>query len=72
MADIMRDHPIVENMERTGYPTHRKGPELVPICPVCHQQCGTISTHEAYVIGCDNCVNTEDAWDIESILGPEP
>lgn len=34
-----------------------------PICPVCGFDCNTIYTRLGIVIGCDNCISAEDAYD---------
>ncbi len=62
MNDIP-DHPVIQNMERTGYPSGRE-PEF-PKCPVCDAECDTIYIgHNGDYIGCENCVTTRDAWEV--------
>jgi len=58
------DHPVVQNLERTGYPD-RKEPRC-PRCPICGEECETIykDRYGAYV-GCDVCMETKDAWEVE-------
>ena len=34
------DHPIVQNLERTGYPDGKE--PVFPICPVCGEECDTM------------------------------
>lgn len=42
-------------------------PEEFPHCPVCGEWCDTIyRNREGEIIGCDNCVDSMDAWDCES------
>lgn len=56
------DHPIIRNMERTGYPDGKE--PAYPRCPICGAECETIyknSDHD--IVGCDACVETMDAWE---------
>ena len=42
-----------------------KPPEY-PICPICGQECETIYRDRDYeIFGCDECVKTYDAWEVE-------
>jgi len=63
MLDIP-DHPVIANMERTGYPDGKE-PEAV-LCPLCGGECETIfrtkKDHE--IVGCDLCVESIDPWKI--------
>ena len=34
------DHPVIQNMERTGYPDGKE--PTFPICPVCGEECEEI------------------------------
>lgn len=37
-----------------------------PICPVCGDECETIYRNSDYeIVGCDECVKTYDAWEVE-------
>lgn len=58
------DHPIVQNLERTGYPDGKE--PVFPICPVCGEECDTMykDRYGAYV-GCDACMETVNAWDAD-------
>ncbi len=58
------DHPVIRNMERTGYPDGKEPRQ--PVCPICGAECETMyrECHGVYV-GCDVCMRTEDAWEIE-------
>ncbi len=60
---MLRDHPIIENMERTGWPDGKEPP--VPICPVCGSECSTIYRVRFLdeIIGCDECLVSSDAWE---------
>lgn len=57
------DHPVVRNMENTGYPDG-KAPEY-PRCPVCWEECETIYRDAGLeIVGCENCISFRDAWDV--------
>ncbi len=59
----MNDHPVIRNMERTGYPDGKE-PQF-PICPVCGKECDTIYfDHHAEIFACDVCFKTKDAWEV--------
>ena len=62
MMDYL-DHPIVRNLERTGYPDGKEPP--VPHCPVCGAECDTVYYNTRYreIIGCDECVFQADPWE---------
>ena len=63
MYDIP-DHPVIRNLERTGYPDGKE-PEY-PRCPICGAECETIyRDKDGDIFGCDECVDTKDAWDVE-------
>ena len=60
----LRDHPVVENLLRTGYPNGRE-PDVFR-CPVCGAdaenfyvtKCGT-------VVGCEICLMPKPYWEFE-------
>ena len=54
------DHPVIRNLERTGYPDG-KLPEVV--CPNCGAECATFYQDNAdnHIIGCEYCVSRLDA-----------
>jgi len=56
------EHPVITNMERTGYPD---GVEpRWPRCPICNNECETIYWSKAgEVVGCDMCLEEQDAYD---------
>lgn len=59
------DHPIITNMERTGWPDGKE-PEY-PHCPVCGGECHTIyKDKDDCVVGCDSCIKPIDAWEYQS------
>lgn len=56
------DHPVIRNMERTGYPDGKE-PKW-PICPVCDEETATYyKDKHGDIVGCDNCIQTADAWE---------
>ena len=56
------DHPVIANMERTGYPDGRE--PQPPRCPVCDKECETIyKDRSGDIFGCDRCVTAVDVWD---------
>lgn len=57
------DHPVIQNMERTGYPDG-KAPKM-PICPVCGEPCHTVYTNiYGEIFACNGCVSVSDATDL--------
>ena len=57
------DDPIIHAMQRTGFPPWHKNEE--PRCPCCGSDCSTVYKVDGEIVGCDNCVNSFDAWDEE-------
>ena len=54
----MRDAPDIRTTE--GYPTQVRFPR----CPVCGDECETLYKDQyGEVFGCNNCVETVDAWE---------
>lgn len=64
MPHSIPDHPVIANMERTGYPDGKE-PEPA-LCPICGGECETVyrrrDDHE--IMGCDLCIEKIDPWDI--------
>jgi len=59
----MKDHPLIENTLRTGYP---HGEPTYPQCPVCGAECDEIYFNEDdEIFGCDECVKTKNAWFVD-------
>lgn len=58
------DHPDIAAALATGYPRRKK--PVWPRCPVCGEECETIyrGWHGSY-IGCNVCVDTKDAWEVD-------
>ncbi len=60
----MNDHPVIRNMERTGYPDGKE--PRYPVCPVCGEECETIyRDHSGGIFGCDVCVIISNAWEVD-------
>ena len=65
-----RDHPIVENLLRTGYPDG-KAP-IEPHCPVCGEECSEIyADRYGDIFGCDECIKKSDAWEVADCFPQE-
>ena len=64
MWNDVPDHPIVRNMERTGYPDGKE--PVSPHCPICGEECETIyrERYGGLYVGCNVCVETKDAWEV--------
>lgn len=46
--------------------------QIYPVCPICGQECETIYRDENHVIvGCDECVSTANAWDVDECFPQE-
>ena len=50
------DHPIIRNLERTGYPDGKE--PRYPHCPVCGEECEIIYRRysDDECVGCDGCL----------------
>lgn len=47
-------------------------PPRYPICPVCGEECETIyKARHGSVVGCDVCIETQDAWDCQAAFDNE-
>jgi hypothetical protein len=57
------DHPVIRNMENTGFPDGKAA--AYPVCPVCGQECEDIYFSNREIVGCDECLKKEDAWEVE-------
>lgn len=59
------DHPVVQNMERTGCPDGRLPEE--PRCPVCGAAAETFyTTKTGRIVGCDICLTQKEYWEFET------
>ncbi len=57
------DHPVIRNMERTGYPDGKE-----PRYPVCE----TIYRYSNFdIVDCDVCMTSADAWSVEECFMDE-
>ena len=50
------DHPTVQNLERTGYPSGREPEEHYPRCPHCGDKAEEFFRQDGVLIGCEHCV----------------
>ena len=58
------DHPIIRNMERTGYPDGKE-PEY-PRCPICEEETDTLYKDKyGEVFGCSECINKINAFEYQ-------
>lgn len=61
------DHPVIQNMERTGYPDGKE--PTFPICPVCGEECEEIfRDKDLNIVGCDICIKQSDAMGGAGVL----
>lgn len=60
------DHPVIRNMERTGYPDGKEPRRA--ICPICGEECDYIYKALGSIVGCDVCI---DVYNSEDVLGEE-
>lgn len=64
------ENPIIRNMERTGYPDGKE--PRIPACPFCGEECETIYKDRfGRYVGCDQCVEQKDAWDVPDCFPEE-
>lgn len=56
---MLRDHPIIHNLEMTGYPDGKE--QELPHCPCCGKECETVYLIDGTIVGCDNCVEVDSA-----------
>jgi hypothetical protein len=65
----MIEHPEITNALRTGYP---HGEPEYPHCPICGAETDHIYRHaEGDIIGCEDCVSIESAWEAEECFRKE-
>ena len=56
------DHPVIRNMELTGYPDCKE--PCVPRCPICREEVDFFYKDKyGDIVGCEECVSTVNAWD---------
>jgi len=64
------DHPVIQNMERTGYPDGKE--PTFPICPVCGEECEEIfRDKDLNIVGCDICIKQGKPYVYGAICGFE-
>lgn len=56
------DHPDIRRAEATGYIS---GEPVDPICPVCGASCCMVYRTRNEIVGCDECISTDSAWEAE-------
>ena len=63
--ELFPDHPVIRNMEHTGYPDGKEPVEYrCPICGFDAENYYVSRRHE--VIGCENCIETVPYYEIET------
>lgn len=64
---MLRDNPLIEMTERTGYPYPV---EDDPICPECGAECEEVYVRndDGEILGCNHCVRVVDVYDCPEIL----
>lgn len=62
MRDMNLEHPVITNIEQTGYPDSRE-PEW-PVCPVCGKEAETFyySSQRHEIVGCELCLTARESW----------
>lgn len=58
----MRDHPVIENLMRTGTPDGKE--ERYAHCPVCGAECDYIFKNKWEILGCDVCIDKVDSFEV--------
>lgn len=58
------DHPVISNMELTGYPDCKE--PVFPQCPICGAEADTVyKNKDLEIVGCDECLQSNDARECE-------
>ena len=59
---MIQDAPWIREAEQNGIPS-----DDPPVCPVCYQEAEYfyILKDSREIIGCEKCIDTKDAWDVE-------
>ena len=58
------DHPVVENMMRTGHPDGKE-PEAI-LCPICGEDSEFFYTRKnGEIVGCERCLITRNYYEID-------
>lgn len=63
MHEGFPDHPVIQNLLRTGQPDGKE-PDY-PRCPVCGEEAEHFyySSKRREYVGCEICLTARDAWD---------
>ena len=66
------DHPVIRNMERTGYPDGKE-PEY-PHCPVCEEReiSDVYEQKDDGIIGCEACITRQAADSLQAFMAESP
>ena len=61
----MPDHPVIQNMMRTGYPDGQEPQELK--CPICGADAENFYTtaKTRTIVGCERCLISRPYWEFE-------
>ena len=60
----LRDHPVIENLCRTGYPDGKE-PEY-PVCPHCGADAEDFYKNRlGQIVGCEHCLTVTKYYEIE-------
>ena len=60
----MRDHPVVENLCRTGYPDGKEPEEIR--CPSCNEDAEFFYVNNVgKVVGCERCLTIRHYYEFE-------
>lgn len=63
----MLEDPRISTTMAWGYPEKDEPPE--PRCPRCGCVCETVFLIDEEVVGCNECVETMNAWECEECYG---
>lgn len=60
----LRDHPVIENLCRTGYPDGKE--PRYPVCPHCKADAEMFyKNRTGEIVGCEICLMPMAYWEIE-------
>lgn len=63
------DHPVVQNLLRTGYPDGREPEEITcPICGAAAENFYVTANDGMTVVGCEICLIPRPYWEFEDDL----
>ena len=59
------DHPVIQNLMRTGYPNGKEPEEFC--CPVCGAAAENFyTTRDRTIVGCEICLVPRPYWEFET------